>query len=187
MLGRTVVTANLDTLDLRSNRIGHAGVAELCAIVIAARAGGAHPLRRLDLSGVELTDDDADAVARLIEAGAVVGFGLAYNRFRCTGATRIAAAIGHPASQLRSLNLRCNLLKRRGVEALVTALALAPGLAALDIRDRVGFGVLECKFPDDPAVQRRLLGFPVGDSRDSVATRPARRRRSGFRNPYPGP
>lgn len=85
---------------------------------------------------------------------------LNHNRLRCKTAEALADVLRNNVT-LGRLDLQGNLLASRGVYALLGLLAVNHSLHALDIRSTSGNFELECSYPSDPAVLRRLTGFPI--------------------------
>jgi hypothetical protein len=86
---------------------------------------------------------------------------LGYNRIRCNGARAIAAGFAK-GGKAHSINLSCNLIEKRGWQALIDHLATTPSLKKLDLRNSAGaFSGLDCRFPSDEQVLLRLVGFPI--------------------------
>ncbi len=138
-LAGSSVLANLETLDLDSNRISSNGVAEI--------AHGRWTLRRLELGNNLLA---AETLARSLEGPALANLevlGLANTTF---DAKSIAALVSAPAlAKLRELDLEKCHLGVPGIEALCKAFAL-PSLRSLRLErnavcDKGGLAMAACE------------------------------------------
>jgi uncharacterized protein (TIGR02996 family) len=137
-LARSPVLANLEALNLESNRITSTGLGEI--------AHGAWKLRRLELGNNVLAPE---TIARSLEGPALANLevlGLANTTF---DAKSIAALVSSPAlAKLRELDLEKCHLGVDGIEALCEALAL-PSLRSLRLErnalcDKGGLAMAGC-------------------------------------------